>query len=127
EKNDDFRLAHQKRVRHVLVDEYQDTNVVQHRLLKATSLEKSTLAIDSVCAVGDEDQSIYSWRGATVANMLNFSRDFTNTQTITIEQNYRSAQEVLDLANHVINHNTLRTQRTLHSTTKQVDALRLVQ
>ena len=65
-------------IEHVLVDEYQDTNVVQNELLKLLTLKESKeLAIKSVCVVGDEDQSIYSWRGATVTNILNFKKEFT--------------------------------------------------
>jgi DNA helicase-2/ATP-dependent DNA helicase PcrA len=105
----------QNRVRHILVDEYQDTNVVQHELLKIMALLNKELAIDSVCAVGDEDQSIYSWRGATVANMAHFKNVFPNTTIITIEQNYRSVQPILHLANNAIQNNTHRTPKNLWS------------
>jgi DNA helicase-2/ATP-dependent DNA helicase PcrA len=88
---------------------------VQHELLKAMALGENTLAIDSVCAVGDEDQSIYSWRGATVANMANFKKVFPNTAVITIDQNYRSVQQILTLANHTIQNNTCRTPKNLWS------------
>ena len=102
-------------MRHILIDEYQDTNVVQHALLKAMALENNILMMDSVCVVGDEDQSIYSWRGATVANMQNFTKDFSPTTIIKIEQNYRSAQPILDIANAVIKNNVQRNQKTLWS------------
>jgi len=114
-KNETFQLLHQQRVRHLLVDEYQDTNVVQHELLKLMSLRNHNLIIDSLCAVGDEDQSIYSWRGATVTNIRNFSQDFSDTTIVKIEQNYRSIQEVLDVANHVIVHNKTHTPKKLWS------------
>jgi DNA helicase-2/ATP-dependent DNA helicase PcrA len=113
-----IRNKFQERVRHILVDEYQDTNIVQHELLKAMALNEKNLAIDSVCAVGDEDQSIYSWRGATVTNMANFKTVFPGTTIITIEQNYRSVQPILTLANHTIQNNTCRTPKNLWSEKK---------
>ena len=108
----------QEKIRHILIDEYQDTNVVQHELLKAMALKEKDLAIDSVCAVGDEDQSIYSWRGATVTNMANFKTVFPGTTIITIEQNYRSVQSILTLANSTIQNNTCRTPKNLWSEKK---------
>ncbi len=111
-----FKKQFQETVRHLLVDEYQDTNVIQHELLKAMALgQKRSCILDSICAVGDEDQSIYSWRGATVANMQHFKKDFSNTTTIKIEQNYRSAQAILDVANSVIKHNKQRSPKKLWS------------
>jgi DNA helicase II / ATP-dependent DNA helicase PcrA len=124
QKNKEFKARFHERVRHLLVDEYQDTNVTQHALLKEMALDKKEFAIDSLCAVGDEDQSIYSWRGATVANMLNFKKDFANTATFTIDQNYRSAQVILDVANHVITHNKHRNPKTLWSDKKGSDRIR---
>lgn len=85
-----FKEKFQSRIRHILVDEYQDTNAVQHELLKEMALDDSKFTIDSLCAVGDEDQSIYSWRGAMVTNMLSFQKDFAPVKMIKIEQNYRS-------------------------------------
>ena len=117
-KNSVIKNRFQEKVRHILVDEYQDTNVVQHELLKAMALNEKDLAIDSVCAVGDEDQSIYSWRGATVTNMTNFKKVFPETITVTIEQNYRSVQPILTLANHTIQNNTCRTPKNLWSEKK---------
>lgn len=113
-----FTEQFHNRVRHVLIDEYQDTNIVQHLLLKKMCLKNNTLSADSVCAVGDEDQSIYSWRGATVTNMRNFLQDFPGTQIIKIEQNYRSAQQILDIANTVIVNNIERTPKKLWSEKK---------
>ena len=114
-KNQIVKTRFQEKIRHILVDEYQDTNVVQHELLKAMTLKNTELAIDSVCAVGDEDQSIYSWRGATVTNMTNFKYVFPNTRIITIDQNYRSIQEILTIANTTIQNNISRTPKTLWS------------
>ncbi len=110
-----FKTIFQQRVRHILVDEYQDTNTVQHELLKQMTLSEKRLAVDSLCAVGDEDQSIYSWRGATVENMVNFKKDFPDTITIKIEQNYRSVQPILTIANQIIQHNSNRNEKNLWS------------
>ncbi|HSC25461.1 MAG TPA: UvrD-helicase domain-containing protein [Candidatus Babeliales bacterium] len=114
-KNNVIKNRFQEKIRHVLVDEYQDTNLVQHELLKEMGLSDNVLAIDSVCAVGDEDQSIYSWRGATVTNMANFKSVFPDTHIITIEQNYRSVQQILTIANNSIENNSSRTPKKLWS------------
>jgi ATP-dependent DNA helicase UvrD/PcrA len=113
----------QEKINHLLVDEYQDTNVVQHELLKAMALSDNQLAIDSVCAVGDEDQSIYSWRGATVTNMAHFKNVFPHTTVFTIEQNYRSVQPILTIANHTIQNNTCRTPKKLWSEKKGINRI----
>lgn len=126
-KNETFRKDFQKIVRHILVDEYQDTNRIQHLLLKLMALDtKNNLAIDSLCAVGDEDQSIYSWRGAHVTNMLTFYKDFPHTTTIKVEQNYRSVQPILAVANSIIANNTQRSPKTLWSAHKAKDRIRLL-
>ena len=114
-KNPEFQTRHMMQHRHVLVDEYQDTNLIQHELLKQMTQLNKILAVDSVCAVGDEDQSIYSWRGANVSNILEFHNEFLGTQKIKLEQNYRSTQQILDIANHVIKHNTDRNHKQLWS------------
>ena len=110
-----FKERFSSRVRHVLVDEYQDTNTVQHALLKAIALAQEEFKLDSLCVVGDEDQSIYSWRGATVENMRTFYKDFPATTIIKIERNYRSVQPILDIANTLIECNTQRNTKTLWS------------
>ena len=117
-KNSVIKHRLQDKIRHILVDEYQDTNLTQHELLKTMALSDKVIAIDSLCAVGDEDQSIYSWRGATVTNMANFKTVFPNTTVITIEQNYRSVQQILTIANHTIENNGNRTPKTLWSEKK---------
>jgi len=123
--NKEFKDNFQKNIRHLLVDEYQDTNITQHELLKHMSLSsKKKFVIDSLCVVGDEDQSIYSWRGATVANIINFKKDFPHATTITIDQNYRSVQPILEAANHVIKHNQNRNPKTLWSDKKGSDRIR---
>jgi DNA helicase-2/ATP-dependent DNA helicase PcrA len=113
-----FKERFQQQVHHILVDEYQDTNVVQHELLKEMALDNKHRVASSVCAVGDEDQSIYSWRGATVHNIGSFKNDFPDTATIKIEQNYRSVQQILDVANSVISNNVHRTPKKLWSEKK---------
>jgi DNA helicase-2/ATP-dependent DNA helicase PcrA len=118
-KNSEFRSAFQNRVKHILVDEYQDTSVVQHQLLKFMALNaENKFTIKSLCAVGDEDQSIYSWRGASVANMLLFQKDFAPVSVVKIEQNYRSVQPILDVANKLIENNRLRNSKSLWSSKK---------
>lgn len=127
-KNNKELLAsvHQS-VEHVLVDEYQDTNVVQHELLKLlTQKENKELAVRSICVVGDEDQSIYSWRGATVTNILNFKQDFPHTTVIKIEQNYRSVQPILEVANQIIINNEQRNPKNLWSTRTGTDRVLLL-
>ncbi len=125
-KNEIFKKVFQEHVKHVLVDEYQDTNKVQHALLKEMTKDESGFALDSLCVVGDEDQSIYSWRGATVSNIINFSKDYPAARSITIERNYRSVQPILHIANEVIKNNTFRNPKRLFSGRDANDAVRLV-
>lgn len=125
-KNSVFTTQMHNRIRHVLIDEYQDTNIVQHEFLKKMCLEKGKQCIDSVCVVGDEDQSIYSWRGATVTNMRNFMDDFPGTEVVKIEQNYRSSQQILNVANAIITHNTQRTPKALWSEKKGTNRVSLL-
>ena len=121
----EVKRMHQERVRHLLVDEYQDTNTIQHALLSEMALDtKKNFCIDSICVVGDEDQSIYSWRGATVDNILNFKTDFKNTKFVKIEQNYRSKQPILSVANNLIKHNSKRNEKKLWSDKKGSDCVR---
>ncbi len=122
--NKEFKEELQQKLRHVLVDEYQDTNIIQHELLKQLTLKNDIYIGDSLCVVGDEDQSIYSWRGATIANIRNFQHDFANTAIIKIEQNYRSVQQILDIANQVISNNDNRNPKNLWSEKKAKDRTR---
>lgn len=118
--NKEFKARFQANIRHILVDEYQDTNTIQNELLRHMVLDAGQkLTIDSICAVGDEDQSIYSWRGATIENILKFNKDFGSTEIIKIEQNYRSTQHILDIANHVITNNRSRNHKNLWSDNKE--------
>ena len=107
-EHEDVREFYQNKYRYLLVDEYQDTSVAQFRLVSLlTGPEKN------ICVVGDDDQSIYRFRGATIENILNFERIFPGTKTIRLEQNYRSTSNILNAANCVIQHNTERKGKTL--------------
>jgi len=121
-------VAHlQKTIRHLLVDEYQDTNQIQHELLKRLAFDTSgNMCLESVCAVGDQDQSIYSWRGAQADNMQKFCNDFAPVTTITIDQNYRSVKPILDAANEVISHNRSRIEKKLWSAKHATHRIALV-
>jgi len=106
-----------KRTRHLLVDEYQDTNTIQHEMVKqiAQGQDKSCV-IDSLVVVGDPDQSIYSWRGALPCNITDFSDDFKETVSVSITQNYRSVESILSVANQIILNNKRRNPKELWST-----------
>ncbi|HEY2938687.1 MAG TPA: UvrD-helicase domain-containing protein [Gaiellaceae bacterium] len=110
ERFPEARERWQKAFRYVLVDEYQDTNHAQYRLLELLA-EKHR----NVCAVGDPDQSIFGWRGANIGNIMDFEKDFPGTETIALEQNYRSTNTILEAANHVIANNRERKPKNLWS------------
>ena len=112
----------QSAFKHVLVDEYQDTNHAQYRLIRSLAAGHQ-----SIFVVGDSDQSIYSWRGADIRNILDFEKDFPNARTIRLEQNYRSTQHILDAANAVIEHNEGRQEKRLWSELGQGEPVRVVE
>jgi DNA helicase-2/ATP-dependent DNA helicase PcrA len=117
----------QQRTKHILVDEYQDTNRLQHALIQAMSFsEDQKFILDSLCVVGDEDQSIYAWRGATIANILKFPTQFPEVKTITLEKNYRSVQQILHLADNIIQQNTQRVPKTIWSDRLGHDRVRIL-
>lgn len=107
-KSDEVREAYKGRFKHILVDEYQDTNPIQYKLLKSLTEEKSNIFV-----VGDDWQSIYSWRGADYRIILNFEQDFPGAQVIKLEQNYRSTQNILDAAHKIITKNSSRSAKEL--------------
>jgi len=94
-------LRWQQRLRYLLIDEYQDTNDCQYQLTRLLAGSRAAFT-----AVGDDDQAIYAWRGASIENLRNLRRDYANLRVIKLEQNYRSSQRILKVANHLINHNT---------------------
>jgi DNA helicase II / ATP-dependent DNA helicase PcrA len=122
ERFPEARERWQKAFRYVLVDEYQDTNHAQYRLLQILA-EKHR----NVCAVGDPDQSIYAFRGADIRNILEFERDFGETQTVALEQNYRSTNAILRAANHVIANNTERKPKELWSDLGEGEPVRAIE
>ncbi len=116
--NDPIREHYQRRFRHILIDEFQDTNRLQYAWIKmfsAPPLEGLTPSGNAVFAVGDDDQSIYAFRGARVGNMADFVREFHVRHQIKLEQNYRSASNILDSANQLISHNTHRLGKNLRT------------
>ena len=100
--------SYQELCRYVLVDEFQDTNLIQYQLIR-----QMVEAHRNICVVGDDDQSIYRWRGAEVGNILNFEKDFPETKIITLEQIYRSTQNILQAANYVVRKNRYRKEKKL--------------
>jgi DNA helicase-2/ATP-dependent DNA helicase PcrA len=107
----EVRERYNRRYKYLLIDEYQDTNRPQYELMKLLAG-----AAHNVCVVGDEDQSIYSWRGADIKNILEFEKDFPEVRTIRLEQNYRSTQTILEGASAVVANNTQRKGKTLFTT-----------
>ena len=108
EKDDAVRAFYQRKFRYVLIDEYQDTNNLQYRLAAALTGSRG-----NICVVGDDDQSIYKFRGATIENILSFEQEFKNARVIRLEQNYRSTGNILGAANAVIRNNTERKGKEL--------------
>lgn len=106
---------------YIMVDEYQDTNELQSKILK-----RLCLAHNNLCVVGDDDQSIYGWRGADVRNILNFSQEFEEVKVVKLEQNYRSNEQILDAANALISHNTERLGKVLQSVRGQGEAVKII-
>ena len=107
-KNKAVREKWRERFEHILIDEYQDTNMIQYQLIKLLVNEKRNIAV-----VGDDWQSIYSWRGADFTNILNFEKDFPGAKVIKLEQNYRSTSSILNASQKIIHNNKTRTDKTL--------------
>ena len=120
EKNHDIREIYSKNFKYILVDEYQDTNYIQSKWLRLLS-EKN----NNICCVGDDDQSIYSWRGAEIKNFLEFDQVYDNTKVIRLEENYRSSQNILSVASNLISKNENRVGKTLKATLDEGDLVKL--
>ena len=118
----EVRDKYNNKFRYVLVDEYQDTNSLQFGLISLLTQKQQ-----NICVVGDEDQSIYKWRGADISNILNFESQFPNTKTIRLEQNYRSTQTILDAAGAVVKNNVQRKGKNLWTSNPRGDKLRYYQ
>ncbi|HAF10449.1 MAG TPA: hypothetical protein DCK98_10275, partial [Chloroflexi bacterium] len=112
----------QDRYDHILVDEYQDTNRAQYVLLRYLAGAKQNL-----CVVGDDDQSVFSWRGADVRNILDFERDYPDATVVKLEQNYRSTQRILDAAHSVVRNNAARKEKTLWTERKGGEPVIVIQ
>lgn len=110
EKNEEVRAWCQNTWHYVHIDEYQDTNEVQYRIAKALAGERKNL-----CVVGDSDQSIYSWRGANIKNILEFERDYPEAEVVLLEENYRSTKNVIGAANEIIKQNVHRQEKNLYT------------
>ena len=120
ENNKEIREIYSKNFKFILVDEYQDTNFIQSRWLQLLS-EKNK----NICCVGDDDQSIYSWRGAEIKNFLEFDQMYENTKIIRLEQNYRSSQNILSVASNLIANNQNRVGKTLTTNMAEGDLVKL--
>ena len=116
--NEDVREYYQNKFKYIMVDEYQDTNHAQFKLVEILASKRK-----NICVVGDDDQSIYKFRGATIENILNFESQYSNSKVIRLEQNYRSTQNILDAANGVISHNTLRKGKDLWTSNQKGDKI----
>ena len=120
--NPDVLVEYQQKFRYILVDEYQDTNTSQYMWLRLLAQRpKSSDAKPNICCVGDDDQSIYGWRGAEVENILRFEKDFPGAKVVRLEQNYRSTEHILGTAGHLISHNEGRLGKTLFTEIKDPD------
>ena len=118
EKHPEVLAIYQNKFEYIHVDEYQDTNVIQYKLIKMLSEVHK-----NICVVGDDDQSIYSWRGACSDNIINFEKDYEDVEVIFLDQNYRSNSTILDAANAVIKNNTYRKDKALWSENKGGDKI----
>ncbi|WP_107776292.1 ATP-dependent helicase [Campylobacter concisus] len=122
DENEDLAREISNRYKYIMVDEYQDTNDLQYKLLK-----KLCLCHENICVVGDDDQSIYGWRGAKIDNILNFKDQFKDVKIIRLEKNYRSSEAILKAANELIDHNRNRLGKKLVGTKGEGEAVNLIE
>ena len=122
EEDDEMREKYQRQFKYIMVDEYQDTNHAQYKLIQLLAKEHK-----NICVVGDDWQSIYSWRGANYENILNFEKDYPNAKIVKLERNYRSTQTILDAAGAVIARNSARSEKTLWTEAGVGDRIEVVQ
>ncbi len=120
ERNEDINDMYSKNFKYILVDEYQDTNVIQSKWLRLLTKNHN-----NICCVGDDDQSIYSWRGAEIKNFLEFDKVYKNTKIIRLEENYRSTQNILNVAAGLISNNQNRLGKKLNSNQNQGELINL--
>jgi len=121
-ENEDLCRETSERYKYIMVDEYQDTNDLQYRLIR-----KICSTHENICVVGDDDQSIYGWRGANIKNILDFKDEFKNTKIIKLENNYRSTTNILKAANELIEHNRSRLGKVLRSTKGEGTAISIIE
>lgn len=119
--NSDLLAKYQNRFDYILVDEYQDTNYSQYRIIRMLSAKHR-----NICVVGDDAQSIYAFRGARIENIFNFQNDYPDLKIIKLEQNYRSTQNIVNAANHLIAHNTRQLPKTVFSQKEPGELIRLI-
>ena len=119
-KHPDVLKRYQDGAKFLFVDEYQDTNKIQYKLIKILSLNS-----DTICVVGDEDQSIYRWRGAEISNILNFEKDFKNTHIIKLEENYRSTSNIINSSSSLISKNVQRKNKVLFTNNKKGESVNI--
>ncbi|RUM88313.1 MAG: DNA helicase UvrD, partial [Thermovibrio sp.] len=119
-KSEDLKNYYQDFFQYLLIDEYQDTNKVQYEIARSLTEKKG-----NICVVGDEDQCIYTWRGANIENILSFERDFKNAKVIKLEKNYRCTKVILEAANAVVSNNRLRKGKRLYTDNETGEPIRL--
>ena len=120
EKNPDISEMYSKNFKYILVDEYQDTNLIQSKWLNYLAKYNQ-----NICCVGDDDQSIYSWRGAEIKNFLEFDKTYSNTKIVRLERNYRSTQNILSVASKIISNNEARVGKNLYTEDENGDLVSL--
>ncbi|WP_291949531.1 ATP-dependent helicase [Campylobacter sp.] len=121
-EDENFAKEQSKKYAYITVDEYQDTNTLQYQILK-----KLCSTHENICVVGDDDQSIYGWRGAKIENILNFQKQFSNVKLVKLEQNYRSTSAILQAANELIEHNKKRLGKVLICTKDKGEEIEILQ